>query len=225
MVEYIILAVFVLVVIALVYSEYRSEKKYQEEKRQRKESREEKKQTSPDRLKVRKLPPKEADKPKEKNLKKEKSRETIPQKEETLPQPEIEIPEEKPLPVEVPETEVTPPEPKKIELPDYLDFDHSRLIEMGLPDAEAREYVKELIPQVEAQIPLIKEALDNKDFHAMEKLTHSIKGSSTTVGTGGISALLSDYNTYLKQGTDPAIAEAYLEKLEFYKEALIEQYA
>jgi len=34
-------------------------------------------------------------------------------------------------------------------------------------------------PQIETQIPLIKEAMDNSDSHQMERLTHNIKGSAT----------------------------------------------
>ena len=96
---------------------------------------------------------------------------------------------------------------------------------MGLSQEEAKEFVQELIPQIGAQIPLLKEAMAISDFRNMEQLTHSIKGSSTTVGTGGVSDLLADFNTYLKSGAEPAIAEAYLEHLNHYYEELKEQYA
>jgi len=96
---------------------------------------------------------------------------------------------------------------------------------MGLSDEEAKEFVAELIPQIGAQIPLIKEAIAISDFQNMERLTHTIKGSSTTVGTGGVSDLLIEFNTYLKTGTEPVLAEAYLEQLNHYYEELKEQYA
>jgi len=121
-------------------------------------------------------------------------------------------------------------EPKvteKINLPEcnYPKFDHSRLLKMGLSQEEAKEFVLELIPQIEAQIPLIKEAMKISDFHNMEQLTHSIKGSSTTVGTGGISDLLCDYNTYLKTGKELAIVEAYFKQLNHYYKELKKQYS
>ena len=59
----------------------------------------------------------------------------------------------------------------------------------------------------------------------MEELTHSIKGSATNLGTGGISDLIVDYDTYLKTGAEPAIAEAYFEHLNHYYEKLKEQYS
>jgi hypothetical protein len=63
------------------------------------------------------------------------------------------------------------------------------------------------------------------DFHKMERLTHSIKGSATNLGTGGVSALLVDCNTYLKTGTDIDIAKAYFKHLVHYTAELKTQYA
>ena len=107
----------------------------------------------------------------------------------------------------------------------YPQFSHERLIDMGLSNEEAKEFVQELIPQLEAQIPLIEEVLAIPDFHQMERLTHSIKGSATNLGTGGISDLLVECNTYLKTGTDFDIANAYFGYLKHYTKELKEQYA
>lgn len=207
---YLVLALIVMVVVFLVYREYSNEKKYQEEKRRQREAREEQKKSAPEKLKVRKVPPKKIE---------EKPKEEVVEKPVEVKTEEKVVPEEETV-KEEPVVEI-----KKVELPDYPDFDHSRLLEMGLSDAEVIAYVKELIPQIENQIPLIKEAMEKGDLHAMEKLTHSIKGSSTTIGTGGISDLLSDFNTYLKGGTDTSLLEAYYEKLKEYFEALKKQYA
>ncbi len=96
---------------------------------------------------------------------------------------------------------------------------------MGLSDEEAKEFVLELIPQIQMQIPLILEATQALDFHQMERLTHSIKGSATNLGTGGVSDLLVAYNTYLKTGTDIDIAKAYFDHLVRYNSELKEQYS
>ena len=95
---------------------------------------------------------------------------------------------------------------------------------MGLSDEEAQEFVSELIPQIEAEFPLIEEAMKTQDFHQMERLTHGIKGSATNLGTGGVSDLLTDFNTYLKAGTDTDIAQAYFEHLIHYTDELKTQY-
>lgn len=136
-----------------------------------------------------------------------------------------------PVPSPQVKTEEPTPEQKPIKkekkLPHctYPQFSHQRLIEMGLSDEESKEFVQELIPQLEAQIPLIKEVLSIPDFHQMERLTHSIKGSATNLGTGGISDLLVGCNTYLKTGTDFDIANAYFGCLKHYTQELKEQYA
>jgi hypothetical protein len=96
---------------------------------------------------------------------------------------------------------------------------------MGLSDDEAKEFVNELIPQIEAQYPLIEKAMQESDFHQLERLTHGIKGSASNLGTGGVSDLLTDYNTYLKSGTDIDIAKAYYEHLKHYNDELKAQYA
>ena len=138
-----------------------------------------------------------------------------------------------PDPAPTPQSQEAEPSPepkptkkeKKIPHCTYLQFSHQRLIEMGLSDEESREFVQELIPQLEAQIPLIEEVLAIPDFHKMERLTHSIKGSATNLGTGGISDLLVECNTYLKTGTDFDIANAYFGYLKHYTKELKEQYA
>jgi len=208
MVGYIIISIFVLILVIFVYLEYKNEKKYQEERRQKHPSikKEEKRPVT----KPRKVPS-------AKELEAKKEQEKKREQEKRL--------EEKRL--EEQRLEEQKPEPKSItvSLGDYPKFDHSRLIEMGLSQEEAKEFVRELIPQIGAQIPLIKEAIAIPDFHEIERLTHSIKGSSSTVGTGGVSDLLDDFNTYLKSGAEPAIAEAYLEQLNHYYEELKEQYS
>jgi HPt (histidine-containing phosphotransfer) domain-containing protein len=114
---------------------------------------------------------------------------------------------------------------KELPLCNYPKFTHIRLIEMGLSDEEAKEFVQELIPQLEEQIPLIEKVLQSSDYHQMERLTHSIKGSATNLGTGGISDLLVACNTYLKTGTDSEIATTYFEHLKHYTKELKEQYS
>ena len=203
MVGSIILSVFVLTIFLFVYIEYRNEKKYQKERRQKREGKREEVPEEPS-----------APAPQTETIKKkpveEKVQEALTVESPTITEETLEITEE--------------PEIIPITLADYPRFDHSRLLGMGLSEEEAIEFVKELIPQIAAQIPLIREALEKSDFHTMERLTHSIKGSATTVGTGGISDLLTDYNTYLKTGTEQAIAQAYFEQFNHYYVELKKQY-
>jgi hypothetical protein len=204
-----ILSIFVFIVILIIFLEYRNEKKYQEKRRQQRQAPTPSKPSTPP-----EKPKKVVQKPEPKP---EPKIETKPE-----PKPEVKV-EPKPEPKPEPTPEVQK-ETKKLPEANYPQFTHVRLVEMGLSDEEAKEFVAELIPQIETEIPLIKAAIEGGDFHKMERLTHGIKGSATNLGTGGVSDLLSEYNTYLKTGTDIDIAKAYLEHLIHYTNELKAQY-
>jgi len=194
----ILFSIFIFIVIAIVVVEVKNERKYQEKRRQRRD----KSRTQPiDKPKNdAKLAGEKQEELKQARVKKEKQEEESEEKKEAKE------------------------ENKKLPTCKYPKFTHARLVEMGLSEAESKEFVEELVPQLEAQIPLIEVELKNADFHKMERLTHSLKGSATNLGTGGISDLLVECNTYLKTGTDADIAEVYFKYLKHYTKELREQY-
>jgi HPt (histidine-containing phosphotransfer) domain-containing protein len=106
----------------------------------------------------------------------------------------------------------------------YPKFDHARLIEMGLGEDDAKEFVADLIKQVESTLNDIQVAIDNQDMEKLEALTHSIKGSSTNIGVGGIADLLIEFNTYTKNSSDPRIVQEYFNNLKVYLQELKNQY-
>lgn len=173
---------------------------FRNERKYQKERRERRRKTIPD---------------KRKNLSQEQKR----SEPEPKPEPEIEIELEP-----EPRTEALK-ETKKLPEANYPKFTHSRLVEMGLSDEEAKEFVGELIPQIETHYPLIEKAIQESDFDQLERLTHGIKGSASNLGTGGVSDLLNDYNTYLKTGTDLDIINAYFAHLKHYNDELKAEYA
>jgi len=244
----IVISVFILIISIIVYFEYKNEKNYREEREKRSEDR---KKTQPELdikkkanyvVEPRKVPSaktlKEAEEKKrlEEQKRKEQKQKEQKQKEEKLAKQKLEQQkaeevrkkqeQQKAEEARKKQEETSKPEPT-VDIPEckYPEFNFSRLLKMGLSEDEAIEFAKELIPQIKTQIPLIKEAMEKEDFHTMERLTHSIKGSSTTVGTGGVSDLLVDFNTYLKTGKDLAVTKAYLKHLEYYSKALEEAYA
>jgi len=180
---------------------YRNEKKYQAKRREKTTQ----KKHKPTKLVVKKAPPKTKVEPKPEPKPK------IDVKPKAEPEPKVEAPE----PVEI----------KKLPEANYPEFTHVRLVEMGLSDDEAKEFVADLISQLETEIPLIDAAMKERDFHKMEQLTHGIKGSATNLGTGGVSDLLDEYHTYLRTGTDIDIIQAYIEHLKQYTNALKIQYS
>jgi outer membrane biosynthesis protein TonB len=207
-----IISVFILIVILLIFFEYRNEKKYQEKRREKRQI-----QNSTERSAPSEKAKRDTTKPKP----------TVQPEPEVKPESIVEVkpePELQQVPESEPKKEVTA-ETKKLPEVNYPPFTHVRLIEMGLSDEEAKEFVAELIPQIETEIPLIEAAIQEGDFHQIEILTHSIKGSATNLGTGGVSDLLTDYNTYVKTGTDVDVAKVYLEHLVDYTNELKAQYA
>ncbi|SFV68471.1 COG1565: Uncharacterized conserved protein [hydrothermal vent metagenome] len=205
----VLLSVFVLIILFIVIREVRNEKKYQEERRQKLQKKDERTlRTNPPVVKSQK----------------EKPQGIKPQKIEEVQRVDTSTPLPQKTAEKKVEQKALPKEEKKLPSCSYPIFTHGRLIEMGLSDGEAKEFVQELIPQLEVQIPLIEEAFQNKDFHQMERLTHSIKGSATNLGTGGVSDLLIEFNTYLKTGIDIEFAKVYLDSLKHYTQTLKEQY-
>lgn len=223
----IVVGILVLIVAVIVYFEYKNEKEYQESRRKKNEDRKNIKPPYPPKEKIQK-PLKEKNENKYVvEPRKVPSVQEIREAEEKEKRKAKRVQEKKVEVESIPEPEVEPEVIKKIDLPEckYPKFTYSRLLEMGLGEDEAMEFVKELIPQLKTQIPLIEEAMDKEDFHSMERLTHSIKGSSTTVGTGGVSDLLVEFNTYLKTGKEMAIAKVYFKNLMHYTDELEKQFA
>ena len=96
---------------------------------------------------------------------------------------------------------------------------------LGLSEDDAVEFMADLIAQIDTTLPQIESAINAQNFEAMESLTHSIKGSATNLGTGGVASLLIDFNTYLKTQKDLDIINRYFEHLNYYNNELKEQYA
>lgn len=223
----IVIGIIIFIVILIVYFEYKNEKAYQEKRRQEKK----KKKLTPKATRRPAPAPQKKETQKEHSLKAKKKKPTAETKLEiaNIPQsaktkPPSEVPKKKKNQV-VKETLGTEEKPST-ELPkcEYPKFNYSRLMAMGLSEEEAHEFIWELIPQILEQIPLIEKAMEVPDFHKMERLTHSIKGSSTTIGTGGVSDLLVDYNTYLKTGEELVVAKEYQKHLKYYLQKLQEQF-
>ncbi len=216
MIGSIIISLFVLILVLFIYFTYKNKKKYKEERRQKHQNNRKEEKSTVKKARIEKPTEADAQTHREKNLEEKKSPFMAPEK-VTVEQKSKKAP--------TVEEVIEKPKATTISLGDYPKFDHSRLKDMGLSEEEAIEFVTELIPQIETQIPFIKEAMINTDLDHMERLIHSIKGSSTTVGTGGISDLLVDYDAYLRTGTEPVILEAYFEHLKHYYEELKEQYS
>ncbi len=143
--------------------------------------------------------------------------------EETTTQESPRTPSQRPAPRQRP----APVAPSK-QLPEanYPRYDHSRMITtLGLSEDDAIEFIGDLITQIDTTIPRIQSAINASDIEELEQQTHSIKGSATNLGTGGVASLLIDFNTYLKTQTDMDIINKYFEHLKHYTQELKIQYS
>ena len=233
---YIVIGIVIATIVFVIYKEYQNEKRYRLEQEAKRRKRRQKlspkveKRTSPvprttkeetkneakPRFERETTPKKES----EETVKKRETQKTVPNK--TKKESVVTTPAQKSVPL-VAEENKTPP----TQLPsgEYPDFSYQRLLDMGLSDEEAQEFVQELIPQIDEQIPKIEAAMEIPDYHKMERLTHSIKGSSTNIGEGGVADVLVDYNTYLKTGKDMSIIRAYHKHLITYLEKLKKRFS
>lgn len=227
----VVIGILVLIIAIIVYVEYKNEKTYEEERKRRSEERRKPKPPHKPEKEVQKpVQEKKATVNRIKTPTPDIKEPVVPKKEEKITAPVEKTVRKPPEEIKTVKEETVPAEKKEEKIYDlptceYPEFNYSRLLKMGLSKDEAIEFIKELIPQIKTQLPLIKEAMEKEDFHNMERLTHSLKGSSTTVGTGGVSDLLVEFNTYLKTGKDIPVAEVYFTHLNRYTEELEKQFA
>lgn len=214
----IILTVFILLVVVVIFIEYKSAQRYKKEREEKRKTR----KAPPSRVGPVRTVKKEEKKPEPKPEvvpEEVEEKPVVVEKVETKPEPEV-------VPEKIEEKVEEKLEAKELPPCDYPPFDHSRTVEsLGLSEEDAKEFVGELITQIDTQLPLIEKELETADFHQLERLTHSIKGSATNLGTGGVSDLLTDFNTYLKEGTDMDVLKSYFECLQNYTQKLKDQYA
>lgn len=233
----IIISLIVMLILFFVYREYRNEKQYQETRKQ-------KKRTPPNVSKpqVKRTPAQSKPKPKpspyrpqsstQERVKPEPSKSAPQTAQKADKQTDKKVTTESLKPKEVAKT-VTPEKVKEEEqaqksvtLPrcQYPKFSHERLVGMGFSETEAKAYVAELITQIETEMPQLKAAIEAQDFEKMDHITHSIKGSSSTIGSGGISDLINEFNHYVQTGKEKRVAEAYFKHLQHYYTELKAQY-
>ncbi|MEA3419200.1 MAG: Hpt domain-containing protein [Campylobacterota bacterium] len=147
----------------------------------------------------------------------------VSKKPEVTKKPEELVPEE-PIHDIIPEPFTEPVVAKDFPPTKYTNFDNSRLLDMGLSQEDANTFTIELIKQFDDQMPQIETAINEGDYENIEHLTHSIKGSSSNLGTGGVADVVTDFNTYIKTGKDKEIISAHMNNMKKYLSELKEEF-
>lgn len=116
---------------------------------------------------------------------------------------------------------------ENIEIPtkQYKEYDNSRAVdEMGLTKEDADAFVHELVKAIESEIPRIEAAILSTDYKAIQEIVHTITGSSSTLGCGGISSALISFYTSVQHHDSYQQFYIHLQNVKYYLEALKKQY-
>lgn len=106
----------------------------------------------------------------------------------------------------------------------YPKFDNSRAVdEMGLSQEEADGFVLELIKVIEAEVLRIEAALKKNDIKTIEDIVHTLTGTSSTLGSGGISSALISFYSAVQHRDTLRMLQIHLENVKYYLKLLKEE--
>ena len=108
---------------------------------------------------------------------------------------------------------------------EYAKYDNARAVdEMGLTQEEADSFVHDLVKALESEMPRIEESIKASDYKAVEEIVHTITGSSSTLGTGGVSSALISFYTAVQHRDDFQKLYIHLQNVKYYLAELKEQH-
>jgi len=117
-------------------------------------------------------------------------------------------------------------EASNIEIPtkQYDIYDNSRAVEeMGLTQEEADGFVLDLVKAIQAEIPKIEASILKGDYKDVEEIVHTITGSSSTLGSGGVSSALISFYTAVQHRDSLDDLYVHLQNLKYYIQELNDQ--
>ena len=108
---------------------------------------------------------------------------------------------------------------------EYPKYDNTRAVEeMGLTQEEADSFVHDLVKALESEMPRIEVAIKGSDYKAVEEIVHTITGSSSTLGSGGVSSALISFYTAVQHRDDFQKLYTHLQNVKYYLAELKEQH-
>ena len=108
---------------------------------------------------------------------------------------------------------------------EYPKYDNTRAVEeMGLTQEEADNFVQDLVKALESEMPRIEVAIKGSDHKAVEEIVHTITGSSSTLGSGGVSSALISFYTAVQHRDDFQKLYTHLQNVKYYLAELKEQH-
>ncbi len=99
----------------------------------------------------------------------------------------------------------------------YAMFSNERAVnEMGLTQEEADEFVLELIKAIEGEVPKIEEGIMRSEYKVIEEIVHTITGTSSTLGSGGVSSALISFYAAIQHRDDLQKLYIHLQNVKYY---------
>ena len=123
-----------------------------------------------------------------------------------------------------------PPVEDKVETPtvaiptkQYPKYNNSRAVdEMGLSKEDADSFVLDLIKAVESEVPRMEDAIQSSEYKTLEEIVHTITGSSSTLGSGGISSAFISFYAAVQHHDSMQDLAVHLQNVKYYLNQLKE---
>ncbi|GEM_PF-5524195 len=126
--------------------------------------------------------------------------------------------------------QVVPEEPESADLAEpsltqYPAFDHSIAIEQfGLQESEVNEFISDLIAQIDGEIPALTASIDSGDYSDIRRISHLLKGSSLSLGSGGVTDAISALDHSAIADENIQKLQQHLADIKYYLEELKKSY-
>jgi len=107
----------------------------------------------------------------------------------------------------------------------YAPYSNSRAVdEMGLSQEDADAFVFDLIKAVKGEIPAIEAGIMTQDYLTIEEIVHTITGSASTLGSGGISSAFISFYAAVQHRDSFQKLYVHLQNVKYYLTELQEQF-
>ena len=106
----------------------------------------------------------------------------------------------------------------------YPVYDNKRAVkEMDLTQEEADGFVLDLIKAIDVEIPHVEEAIVKSDYKTIEEIAHTLTGTSSTLGSGGVSSAFIAFYASVQHRDSMQEQYVHLQNVKFYLAELKEQ--
>jgi len=108
----------------------------------------------------------------------------------------------------------------------YAPYNNARAVdEMALSQEDADAFVSDLIKAIEDEIPALEAGIMTQDYLVIEEIVHTITGSASTLGSGGISSAFISFYAAVQHRDSFQKLYVHLQNVKYYLNELHEQFS